>query len=57
MGCLIEFQRRNKLNGHWESIELSKIITPCDEITIGGTFRILVNGKQVHMEERVNANA
>ena len=49
MGSKIEIQSRDKRNGFWSNIELSKVRTEFDEIVVGKTFRILVDGESVYV--------
>lgn len=51
MGSCIEIQQRDRLNGHWANVELSKVRTKFQELVVGRTFRILVDGKEIHREE------
>ena len=47
-GKRIQILQRDKLSGEWEPINLSKVRLDQTDIIIGGTIRILVNGKVVY---------
>jgi len=50
MARIIEIQLRDKSNGHWDNVAISKIKNDIDQIVMGRTFRILVDGEPIYQD-------